>query len=101
MREELSRTLTYATLQDWKPDSERTLACFDRLAQPSPDPPRPQAGPLLCSDPDDQVFIDLALSRKVGWLLTRDRALLKLKRRAAAQGVVIAPPEHWGSSPQP
>jgi len=101
MREELGRTLTYAALQAWKPDSERTLLCFDHLAQLSPDPPRPQAGPLLCSDPDDQVFIDLALTHKARWLLTRDRALLKLKRRAAVHGVMIAPPEHWGTGPQP
>lgn len=98
MREELGRTLAYASLDRWSPDSERTLSCFDHLAVLSPDPPRLQAGPLLCSDPDDQVFIDLALQRQVGWLLTRDRALLKLKRRAAGRGLQIAPPENWAAA---
>ena len=98
MREELSRTLIYASLQAWSPDSEHTLACFDRLAVISPDPPPPQASPLLCSDPDDQVFIDLALARNASWLLTRDRALLKLKRRAAGRGLQIAPPESWAAA---
>lgn len=97
MREELARTLAYPALQNWNPDSERTLSCFDSLAKLSPDPPRPQAGPLLCSDPDDQVFIDLALARKAAWLLTRDRALLKLRRRAATLGLRIAEPERWAA----
>ncbi|MFK7965091.1 MAG: putative toxin-antitoxin system toxin component, PIN family [Burkholderiaceae bacterium] len=37
---------------------------------------------LRCSDPDDQQFLELAVGAKAGWLLTRDRALLKLARRA-------------------
>jgi predicted nucleic acid-binding protein len=97
MRSELVRTLTYPALASWKPDSERTLAFFDRLAMLTPDPENRQAGALLCSDPDDQVFIELALSQQASWLLTRDRALLKLKRRAAAHGLQIAPPEIWTS----
>lgn len=37
---------------------------------------------LRCSDPDDQQFLELAIGAKAGWLLTRDRALLKLARQA-------------------
>ncbi len=37
---------------------------------------------LRCSDPDDQQFLELAVGARAGWLLTRDRALLKLARRA-------------------
>lgn len=37
---------------------------------------------LRCSDPDDQQFLELAIGANAGWLLTRDRALLKLARRA-------------------
>jgi predicted nucleic acid-binding protein len=95
MREELSRTLAYPLLRAWSPDSAHALACFDRLAVVSPEPPLPQASQMLCSDPDDQVFIELALAHHVTWLLTRDRALLKLKRRAVARGLRIAPPESW------
>jgi predicted nucleic acid-binding protein len=95
MRTELCRTLDYPALQRWKPDSERTLSYFDRLAILSSDPPRPLTSSLLCTDPDDQVFIELALVRGAHWLLTRDRALLKLKRRAASRGLQIAPPESW------
>jgi predicted nucleic acid-binding protein len=98
MRAELALTLSYPALGKWKPDSERTLASFDRWAQLLPDPPAPQASPLLCSDPDDQVFIELALAHQAAWLLTRDRALLKLKRRAAGRGLQIAPPESWAAA---
>lgn len=50
---------------------------------------------LLCSDPDDQKFIDLALHRRTPWLISRDRALLKLARRARSHGVQVCPPAHW------
>jgi putative PIN family toxin of toxin-antitoxin system len=50
---------------------------------------------LLCSDPDDQKFIDLALHRRTPWLISRDRALLKLARRARPHGVQVCPPAHW------
>ena len=98
MRSELTLTLSYPALSKWNPDSERTLASFDRWAELLPDPPAPQASPLLCSDPDDQVFIELALAHQARWLLTRDRALLKLKRRAAGRGLQIAPPESWAAA---
>jgi predicted nucleic acid-binding protein len=50
---------------------------------------------LRCSDPDDQVFIDLAAEAGARWLLTHDRALLRLARRARALGVQIAQPQSW------
>lgn len=71
------------------------LARWDRWAR---DVPAPQPGALErlhCSDADDQVFIDLAVTQRATWLLTRDRALLKLARRARVFGVVVAPPERW------
>ncbi len=49
---------------------------------------------LSCTDPDDQHLIDLAVHHRVAWLLTRDRAVLALSRKARAHyGVQIAPPE--------
>ena len=50
---------------------------------------------LVCRDRADQMFIDLALCCPPCWLVTRDKALLGLRRRATALGVVIAPPELW------
>jgi putative PIN family toxin of toxin-antitoxin system len=59
------------------------------------DDPVPGPHPLVCRDPDDQVFIDLARACSPALLLTRDRALLALRRRAAAFGVTIATAATW------
>lgn len=58
------------------------------------DVPRP-AHPLVCSDRSDQKFIDLALAAPCRWLLTRDRALLKLARRARVRGTEVCTPADW------
>ena len=51
--------------------------------------------PLICTDPDDQKFIDLALHRRTRWLISRDRAVLKLSRRAQRVGVHVCQPGSW------
>ncbi len=38
---------------------------------------------LACRDPDDRKFLDLAVSRRTGWPLSKDRALLAARRTAA------------------
>ena len=55
--------------------------------------------PLRCRDPDDQMFIDLALSARAQWLVTRDRALLVLARRARLRGVTVIRPVDWPARP--
>jgi len=55
---------------------------------------------LECRDASDQVFIDLALEHGPAVLLTRDRALLALRRRAAAFGVVITTAVAWRPLPE-
>jgi putative PIN family toxin of toxin-antitoxin system len=49
--------------------------------------------PLVCSDPDDQKFLDLAHAARARLLLTKDRALLRLRRRAPPFGLAIARPD--------
>jgi uncharacterized protein len=101
MRDELARTLAYRSLARWLPDSERTLATFDRHARLLPAPP-PAPQHLRCSDPDDQVFLELALAQGARWLLTHDRALLRLARRVRPLGLLIATPKNWpGLTPTP
>ena len=95
MREELLRTLGYTSLAKWVPDSECVLATFDRWAWILSDPEPTQGGTLICSDPDDQVFIDLALAHQARWLVTHDRALHKLARRAMVAGVTVLRPNDW------
>jgi predicted nucleic acid-binding protein len=62
------------------------------------EPPR---GPLRCKDPDDQVFIDLALHVGARWLFTKDAALLKLARRARQRGVGVTSLQQWVSQGAP
>lgn len=50
---------------------------------------------LRCTDPDDQMFVDLALEREARWLFTRDKALLRLARRARDRGVIVVRPAQW------
>ena len=97
MREELLRTLTYPALTKWQPDCERTLTLFDRWSAPHPEPEATRHGPLRCSDPDDQVFIDLAVTLQASWLVTHDRALHRLKRQAARLGVQVLRPRDWAA----
>jgi len=54
---------------------------------------RTDAAPLLCSDPSDQKFLDLAFTSGADWLVTKDKALLKLARHARRLGLLIAVPE--------
>ncbi len=53
--------------------------------------PAPRA-PVRCADPDDQVFIDLALQQRAT-LLSKDRAVLACRKRLQILGVTVQP--HW------
>jgi putative PIN family toxin of toxin-antitoxin system len=48
-----------------------------------------------CTDKDDQKFIDFALQQKVRWLVSRDRAVLKLASRCARLGLTVVDPTQW------
>ena len=47
------------------------------------------------------MFIDLALAAGVQWLFTRDRALLRLARKARERGVIVLRPADWSASMLP
>jgi putative PIN family toxin of toxin-antitoxin system len=46
-----------------------------------------------CSDPDDQKFIELAAAVRAQGLVSKDRAVLKLRRRCAPQFLIMRPDE--------
>lgn len=76
----------------WQPDPALTTTVFEH-AQMVAEPPK---GPLRCKDPDDQVFIDLALHAGATWLFTKDAALLKLASRARKRtGLQILSLQNW------
>jgi predicted nucleic acid-binding protein len=93
MRTEFDHVIGRAELLRWQPDRAGARAAWERHARIAA--AEPPAGPLRCTDPDDQVFIDLALHLHCRWLLTRDRALLRLARRARAWGIEILTPLAW------
>ena len=89
MRNELERVLAYAQIQPrlafYGLDAATVLAAFDRHARIVE--PAPKIG-FSCKDPDDQVFIDLAAAHGAQ-LLSKDRAVLCMRKRLASLGVVI------------
>ncbi len=100
MRDELEHVLDRGVAASWKPDRTAIAQTFERLAE-RVEGRIPAGPPLQCSDPDDQMFIDLALATGVHWLFTRDRALLRLARRARSRGVVVIRPVDWNPSMVP
>ena len=98
MLDELDHVLGRPPLNARRPANldEAIAACCCLVAEPPETHRR-----LICTDPDDQKFIDLALHRHSGWLISRDRALLKLGRRALTLGVRVCPPAGWQAHPEP
>jgi predicted nucleic acid-binding protein len=47
---------------------------------------------LRCRDPLDQKFVELAVAAGARYLVTRDRALLALARRARDRGIAVLAP---------
>jgi uncharacterized protein len=88
----VGRGLGERWLTDWTMLSANWDHWVNRATQPDPVAP---AGRLYCSDPQDQPFIDLALAVGARWLVSRDRALLKLARRATPRGLSVLTPEAW------
>lgn len=93
MREEFALTLDRPVLQTWTPDREALLARFDNLSECIEK--WPEATRWRCSDPDDQMFFDLALALRARWLLSRDKALLRMVKPARLHGLEICTPARW------
>jgi putative PIN family toxin of toxin-antitoxin system len=76
----------------------QSAAQFDALISILPEglsPLNPVKLPI-CSDPDDQKFLELARDAGASALITKDKALLKLARKTAREGLfAIMLPETW------
>lgn len=96
VRDELAHVIGRGVVDRWAPDLSRLWQTWERHSTPTeptvstPPPRRPR-----CTDTDDQKFIDLALDTGAQWLITRDRALLKLARRALPLNLAIVTPERF------
>lgn len=79
-------------------DASRLLstALFDASIQCISPLPRTDKLLPLCSDTDDQKFLEISRDSHAGILITKDKALLKLARKTAQAGLfLIMPPEKW------
>ena len=87
MREELRHVLAYAHIQSrlayYQRSADEVLAAFDAQSEQVPVPPKV---PVTCKDPDDQKFVDLAAAHQ-SLLLSKDRAVLRLRKRLVPWGV--------------
>ena len=84
---ELERVLDYPQFVQRAVDKGAALAHVARLARVTgpraeTDSTRIDALPK-CKDRDDQKFLELACFARVDWLVSKDRALLKLDKRTA------------------
>jgi predicted nucleic acid-binding protein len=91
MREELARVLAYPQLAPKVASAEAVLAAFDRHVQLHEVPAK---APVICGDPDDQKFIDLAVAHRCP-LVSKDREVLRMKKRLAKLDVHTTP--IWGT----
>ncbi len=95
--EELRRVLDYPRL---KLDAQAQREAFERFRSQatlfeSPAAAGPEVLPL-CTDPDDQKFLELAWHAKAHCLVTRDKALLGLARAIARfGGFAVVSPEQF------
>jgi putative PIN family toxin of toxin-antitoxin system len=81
---ELSYVLDYPQFAHRAIDREQALARVSRLSQPLEWVAQDTQAVLpKCKDRDDQKFLELAQAARADWLVSKDRALLKLSRRTA------------------
>ncbi len=95
-RNEWLRVLDYPHLPLDEKSKTQSAAEFDALITCIV--PEPHNGAILpvCSDPDDQKFLELARDARAECLITKDKALLKLARKNAKAGLFrIILPEMW------
>ena len=96
---EIERVLARPLADRWETSRKRALTLeWVPSVVHCADPPAASCPALVCTDPDDQKFIDLAVHRGARWLLTRDRALLALRGAARRFGVSIVTPSDWGGA---
>lgn len=98
---ELTYVLDYPQFVRLAVNKAEALETVGRLSQLVEPEALPEDAPLLpkCRDRDDQKFLELAHAVKADWLVSKDRALLKLAKRTARDfGFRIAQPAPFVTS---
>lgn len=99
-REEWRRVLHYPQFDIDAARHVDACAAYDTWLRPLP---APSTAPVMspadlphCADPDDQMFLELALQTGAGVLITKDKALLRLHRKTHKRGLfAILTPVDW------
>ncbi|ALV05046.1 PIN domain-containing protein [Roseateles depolymerans] len=97
MQAEMLHVLGRGVAARYEPDLTRIQAAFAGHCELVEEPVLGMGRPR-CSDEDDQKFIDLGLhlaSLAPTTLISRDRAVLKVAKRAARLGLEIVSPDIW------
>jgi putative PIN family toxin of toxin-antitoxin system len=98
-RMEWTLVLNYKKLALTEVQQQSLLAEFDALIHVIPDDEASIDLLIklpLCRDKDDQKFLVLAYTAQADFLITKDKALLKLARKTSRLGLfAIATPEAW------
>jgi putative PIN family toxin of toxin-antitoxin system len=98
---ELARVLDYPQFVARAVDKAVLLAAVARLATLEARQDVSNSAPPLpkCRDRDDQKFLELAHAAKAEWLVSKDRALLKLNKRTTRDfGFRIAEPAPFAAA---
>ncbi|GGC11101.1 hypothetical protein GCM10011572_35560 [Pseudoduganella buxea] len=94
-RDEYHIVLHYAHLPLDETSRPVAAARFDALIKVVA-PPESGVRLPVCTDPDDQKFLELARDAGASALITKDKALLKLGKRLAKAGMFdVLLPEKW------
>lgn len=93
-RDELSRVLTYPEFRLEEHRQQEIRQRYASLTAAGDMPSRSTSETALrplpkCRDPDDQPFLELAVAAGADLLITRDRQLLRLKKRIALLGLAL------------
>lgn len=85
---EFRRVLAYPMFKLEPEQQEAALAAYAGLATMVDAPPAEDAVTLpKCRDKDDQKFLELARDGQADWLVSADKALLKMARRDKLKGL--------------
>ncbi|HSC64072.1 MAG TPA: putative toxin-antitoxin system toxin component, PIN family [Caldimonas sp.] len=96
MRDEIEHVLGRGALSlRWPDGAESVREGWQRWATMVEECPAVTPLGMRCTDADDQKFIDLALASRAAALLSADRAVLRLARRASAFRLVITTVARW------
>ena len=95
MREEFIHVLSRGLGPRWPADWQILQERWESHATECPAAPNRPAHSPRCTDQNDQKFIDFALEQRAQWLISRDRAVLKLGPRCARLGLTVIDPPRW------